>query len=113
MTRSLPRYLHTLRKRHGFTQAEIALLLGYSKSMISKLETLASKPAPEAIVGCEVIFGEHPRDIFPALYEEIEDAVGRRAVKLYERLEKKSDSASWEKMRFLLAMIERVEGEPS
>ncbi len=111
MTHPLPTYLRTIRKRHALTQAELGLLLGYSTSAISKFETRSSPPTVKLILGCEVIFGGGARELFPAVYRDIEDEVMRRARGLYERLEKRNDLASLDKMQLLLDMIHRVEGD--
>jgi hypothetical protein len=49
----------------------------------------------------QVIFGAAPRELFPDLYEQVEDGVMQRARDLYERLEGKTGGRSRAKLDLL------------
>lgn len=112
MHRHLPNYLRTHRKRWALTQDELALLLGLTSQVaISQYEADEKRPGSDILLGAEVIFGAPPRDLFPKVYGEIEDAVIRRAKELYERLELRTDLPAATKLRLLTDMMRRIEGD--
>jgi transcriptional regulator with XRE-family HTH domain len=109
MPTRLPIYLHTLRKRSGFTQRELAFLLSISPEVLCKLEQLERQPTAWVIIGADIIFDASPASVFPSYYEKVETKVMRQASLLFERLEDKRDQESKEKCRRLLEMIKREE----
>jgi transcriptional regulator with XRE-family HTH domain len=108
MHHQLPCYLHSLRKRYGLSQPELAELLGISVSALSRYEGQSRKPTAELIVAAEVIFGLCAKDIFPLFYHEVQQVVVKRAKALYARLEKHTEPAAYEKLRLLDALFERA-----
>lgn len=102
-------YLRAHRQRCGLSEEELARLLGRSRaSGIGRFETGVRVPNGEFLLGCEVVFGVKPRDLFPGLYETVEEAVMGRAADLSKTLEGKVDQASDKKRRLLAEMVERA-----
>jgi transcriptional regulator with XRE-family HTH domain len=108
MARLLSSYLHTLRKQWGLSQPELAALFGVTASAMSRFENLSRRPTAELIIGTEVIFGQSARDVFPALYREVEETILLRARELQKQLHLSSDPARKEKLRLLEEIIERA-----
>ena len=78
-----PNRLGSLRKQWKLSHEELANLLGYRfKSAICRVEADERPPTIQFALACEVVFGECPRKIFPALYAAIEEDVMRHAAKL-------------------------------
>lgn len=79
-------YLRIHRMRLGFTQRELAFLLGgSSREKVSYYELGQREPTSEILVACQIIFGIEGRLLFPAMYRRITTAVKRRAQRLLER----------------------------
>src|SRR5205823_13084943 len=108
MPTRLPIYLHTLRKRSGLTQRELAFLLCIAPDALCKLEQLERIPSAWVVIGADIIFDASPVAVFPSYYEKVETKVMHQAALLYERLGNKQDMESHDKRRHLLKMIERV-----
>ena len=108
MRKPLPIYLHTLRKRAGLSQRELAFLLRISSGMLSKLERLERPPTVSVVIAAGIVFGVPVREVFPSLYDQVEAKVMQQASILYERLETENDTKSKEKCLLLLNMIQRV-----
>lgn len=80
MSHAMPQYLRTYRKRAGFTQHEVASLLGlHTAENVSRYERMARRPTLETAIACELIFGVPARVLLPGLYREVEQGVRRRA----------------------------------
>lgn len=86
MEKKMPlNYVRTLRRSWAFTQEEIAVLLGFKdRSGISRIESGKRLPSLESTLALEVLFGVAPKQLFPDLYTETEEALLRRAYPLYE-----------------------------
>jgi hypothetical protein len=56
-----------------------------------------------------VIFGHSAKDVFPALYQDIERAILDRARVLHDSLESRTDPASRKKLRLLAEFIKRAQ----
>ena len=98
-------YLRTHRRRWELTQRELAFLLGInSPSQISRYEHVLCQPTARILIACEVIFSEHPSALFPALYSEIEEEVMRRALSLFEEIERPDGRYPSAKRDLLLRM---------
>ena len=72
MSHRLPSYLHTLRKQWGMSQADLAALFDLTPSALSRFENLSRRPSVDLVIGAEVIFGHSAKEVFPAMYREIE-----------------------------------------
>jgi transcriptional regulator with XRE-family HTH domain len=83
----LPNYLKTYRKRAGFSQDEIALLLGCkSAGHVSRYERFHRLPSFHTLLAFKVIFQASARELFTGEYQTVEDAVSRQAQRLATRL---------------------------
>ncbi|MGB0747132.1 MAG: helix-turn-helix transcriptional regulator [Magnetospiraceae bacterium] len=80
MSKTLPCYLRTYRKRAGLTQWQLAHLLGLPQdTAISKLERRRRMPSLEVAFGCQAVFGVPADRIFPGVMEEARANVATRA----------------------------------
>lgn len=110
MSRSrLSNYLRTERLRSGLSQRELGELLGFTDSIIGKVEIGRRKPSFEIVLMTEIVFGRPRRELFPELVEAIEDAVLLRAVAMEDRLALRKDAVSKRKRAHLNALINRLQ----
>lgn len=86
-------YLRVRRRQWALTQKELAFLLGYqNETIVSRLERQERKITLTVGFACQLVFGSEPREIFPSLFEQVEDAVVRRMLELYEGLKQRAPS---------------------
>jgi len=112
MARHVTSYLRTHRLRWGLSCAELANLLGISKSSLIRYE-LELRPIPaRVLVACELVFGVPGSELFPGFYEAIEDALMARALPLHARVADRNDPFSRKKQALLEAMPGRLSGRP-
>ncbi|HZL44071.1 MAG TPA: helix-turn-helix transcriptional regulator [Verrucomicrobiae bacterium] len=83
---NLPNYLRTCRKSTGFSQEEIAYLLGFHSAHVSRFERFRRTPGFRTALAFEVIFKLSLRELFSGEYKSIESAIRRRAKRLVKRL---------------------------
>ena len=106
--------MQTHRLRWALSQHELARLIGKnSHSTISRYEQQGKVPPLRTLLAYEVVFGQGLREMLPALYHEIEDAVLGRGAELWKELEGRDDHGAQRKRDLLLAMVARATGEPS
>lgn len=87
MSSRLENYLRTYRKRSGFSQDEVAFLLGSSSgAKVSRYERFARQPSLRTLFAYEVIFQAPVRALFAGLYQKVEKTTLSRAQGLAERL---------------------------
>jgi len=105
--RKLPSYLRTHRRRVGFTQKELAFLLGCQKgSKVSRYERLIRFPSLKTALAYEAIFGTSMQELFAGIYEEIEQEVRKRAEVLFQKLyTEKPDPVTARKLDHLRTII--------
>ncbi len=102
-------YLRAYRRRWSLSEEELTKLLGAANaSHVCRFETGERVPLTKVLLGAEVIFGVPPRELFPGLYEQVEDAVMGRAARLHEQLEGKNDRRSTRKRELLEDMMRRA-----
>lgn len=101
-------YVRRTRRRWALSQSELALLLGTSQSIVSRLEGGESIPDATLAFRLQVVFGHSPRALFPGLYGSVEDAVMAKAAKLDRSLGERQDYATQTKRRLLTAMAHRA-----
>lgn len=100
------------RKRHGLTQHEMAFLLGSKNgSSVSHLERGAREPSLRNAFACEMMFGVPARDLFPGIYEEVEQEVKTRAQVLSDRSSHATGRRVWYRRKLLEAIIAPKEHE--
>lgn len=86
-SRKLPNYLRTQRKRVGFTQDELAFLLGCEHfEMVCRYERSIDLPVLKIALAYHAIFGTSLQELFAGVYEEIEQQVITRAEELAQRI---------------------------
>ena len=76
--------------------------------MVCRLEKCGQIPGGKVALGCEVIFGVTARDMFPGLYEQVEEAIMGRAARLDSELAGKTDRKSLRKRELLSDMMRRA-----
>jgi transcriptional regulator with XRE-family HTH domain len=83
----LPNYLRRYRRRIGFLQKELAMLIGLSSgTKVSSHENFAREPSAAAIFAYEIVFGQPASELFRGSYEAIREAVRQRALDLLNDL---------------------------
>lgn len=87
MSYRLSNYVLTFRRHWALTQSDLAFLLGLSPDQISRLESEECAPTAHLLLGAEIIFGGSLQDLFPALYDQIEETVVQNLYRLGEKLE--------------------------
>lgn len=109
---NIPCYLRTLRREWGLTQEELAgLLPNGSRARVSDVELAKAQPNAEEILAYSLIFGMLPGDIFPAVYDSLEEEVIRRAYALDEALAEDGSHWTRQKKRLLRALLARATGK--
>jgi transcriptional regulator with XRE-family HTH domain len=104
----LPNYLRASRKTSGLSQEEIAFLLGFHSSHISRYERFRRAPGFRIAVAFEVIFKTSVRVLFTGDYHIIEKAIRRRAKHLARRLKSQNPNHLTDRK---LAHLEKIIGE--
>jgi len=114
MVHRLPNYLRTYRKRAGFTQDEIAYLLGCkSGAKVSRYESFSRLPSIKTSFAYSVIFRVPQKELFAGEYQKVESEVimrARRMIKKYEAFE--DDPKFRQKINFLRVIIFDHSTEP-
>lgn len=88
MSRKLPNYLRTYRRRAGLTQKELGFLLGCKTgAKVSRYEHYQREPSLYAILSCDAIFGAPLCDLFAGMYSEARNKVAERAKAMLARLQ--------------------------
>lgn len=83
MARKLDNYLKTHRKRAGFSQDDIAFLIGMSDgTKVSRYERRRRRPSLETALALEALFGVPTRELFPGVFLRAEQRMRQRARQL-------------------------------
>ena len=81
-----PNRIRQLRKEKGLKQRELARIMGYeSVSSLSHMEAGRKLPSIKTVIKLEAALQRPIRDIYPRLFDEIYDPVGRRRVELFQK----------------------------
>lgn len=112
MAQKLPNYLGMHRKRAGFTQAEVAFLLGCrSGAKVSRYERCGREPQLRTVLAYQVTFRVQTDELFSGIHREVERQVRRRAVLLSKKLTRsKPDRFTERKLEALKAIRSAKEG---
>ena len=103
-------YLRPLRRRWGFTQHELAYLLGVaSRTIISRVEGGKRTPSLAAALALSIVFDATQPQLFPGVISSVQESVLRGANELYEALQGDPSKATRIKLDFLEEVIARVE----
>jgi len=84
------------------------MLLGIGGSALCKFESLSRRPTIELAIGAEVMFGHPMKEVFPALYGEIEKAIVDRARRRRDRYKARRKPAPSTRLRALDEIIARA-----
>lgn len=83
----LPSYLRFYRRRWQLTQEELAFLIGYgTESMISRFEHGERTITLGAAAAFQTVFGVEARELFPGVFESVEERVLQRMRELHDQL---------------------------
>ena len=89
MSHKLPNYLRAYRKGVGFTQGEVAYLLGcLSGAKVSRYERFSRQPNLDTVFAYETIFRIPARELFAGVHQRVEHETARRVRVLIRRLGK-------------------------
>lgn len=105
---SLPNYIRSRRKSVCLSQEEIAFLLGFDSSHISRYERFRRSPGFKIAIAFEVIFKTPIHVLFSGDYRKIEKAIRSRAKRLAKRLRRQLQDHETERK---LAHLEKIIGE--
>lgn len=84
----LQNYLRTYRRRAGFSQDEVAYLLGAkSGTKTSRYERFRRTPSLETALAYEAVFGIPVRELFAGVSQKVERETRMRARRLARKLE--------------------------
>lgn len=109
---TLSNYIRSNRKRFGFSQWEIARLLGCVKGeAISRYERFARLPGLETALAFEIIFKIPVRDLFLGESRKVERAIRRRAKRLAATIETHGEKVNGIKVARLREIISGDGGE--
>jgi transcriptional regulator with XRE-family HTH domain len=109
MSQSPPfNYVRMCMHRHGLSRIGLAKLVGYkSRKAINRIANGHRKPTLETAFALQIIFGFVPHELFPGIFERVEEGVMRRGQELHELLEGLDDSRSAAVRELLEAMPAR------
>lgn len=86
--RALNNYLRMYRKRNGFTQKELAFLLGcMHRSKVSRYERGVRMPSLPTVIGLEIVFRAPVSRLFTGTYTNMREEVRSRARRLSKQLD--------------------------
>jgi transcriptional regulator with XRE-family HTH domain len=104
----LDNYLRTYRKNRGFSQREVAFLLGcHSGGKVSRYERSKRTPPLETIFAYETILGISAQELFAGIQERAGRRAMHRARLLRRRLERQAKNPILaQKVDFLRALTE-------
>ncbi len=114
MSHKLPNYLRAYRKGVGFTQGEVASLLGcQSGAKVSRYERFARQPNLGTVFAYETIFRLPARELFAGIHQRAERATVRRVHVLTRRLSRRASTpASRRKADFLREVSLGLRADP-
>jgi hypothetical protein len=114
MVQRFQSYLRPFRRHWGFTQGELAFLIGYQTGKsISRIEALEQTPTFNAALSCAVIFNTAPVKLFPGALSDAEQLVFARANELYNELQGDPSKTTRIKLDFLEVLPARLESKRS
>ena len=95
-------YVRTFRQRHCLTEDELAFLVSRrSHARISRIEIGRAVPNLAVAMALQVLFRQPPKEMFPGLYETVEDDVMRRAKNFLDDIEGLNDRKTRAKRELL------------
>lgn len=108
MSRKLNNHLRRHRRRAGFSQGEIAFLLGRrAASIASRHEQCARQPNLETALAYQAIHGVPVSDLFPSTYRKVENKVLKRA-RVLKRVVRRAPTSALQRAK--LAALRLIAG---
>lgn len=110
----LPNYLRLHRKRLGFSEKEIAFLLGLRcSSQVSRYEHFRRVPNLMTALAFHAIFRTASPELFGGKFETVEREIVKRAKRLLKKFEGQPGSAAMaRKLLWLRILVGEVEAPP-
>ena len=106
MVQRFKSYLRPVRRRWGFTQVELAFLLGFRTGKnISRIESLKQTPTLSVALSASIIFNTAPVKLFPGAIFDAEQLILARGRELYDQLQGHPSKATRIKLDFLEAYL--------
>jgi transcriptional regulator with XRE-family HTH domain len=106
--------LRTHRRRHGLSQADIAMLLGaVSGTKASRYENFARMPGALTVFAFEIVFNQPASELFAGNYQAVRRAVQERARRMVKQLNAQPDPQTRKTLRKLELLRSIVESKPS
>ena len=94
-TPRLENYLRAYRKKSGFTQRDVAFLLGCQNgAQVSRYEKRRRLPPLQTALACEAVFGIPVAELFAGLRERVGREIEKRLLELRSRLQTKTSKGS-------------------
>ena len=101
--------LRTHRKKWALTQRELADLIGIaSQQHVSHVERSMIVPGIKVVLALEIVFGVCAKQLFPKLFDEIEDEVVRNLYQFGERLKSNVSKAAARKRQLVAEALSRA-----
>ena len=91
------------------TQAELGELLGTTKDAVSKMERGERPVSVQVLIATSIIFGVSAAELFPALYDAVEEDLAIRALHFSARFEGFEDPASKKKFDLVSGIPNRLQ----
>lgn len=109
---TIPCYLRTQRRMYGFTQEELAGLIGRGgRERVSGVERALAQPNAAEILAYSVLFGLKPAELFPAFYDQVEEKLIEAAYALDEQTIETKPKDAKRKRDLLRAALARATGK--
>ena len=103
-------YLRSYRQRWGFSQGELAHLLGWGQSdVISRVERKQRPPTLNLAIACFILFGTPAAELFPAISANVEAGVMSRVWEMYHTIQGDPSPRKKRKIQLFEDAIKRAE----
>ena len=107
----LPNYLRANRKRLALSQDEVAFLLGTENgTKVCRHERFVREPSLETALAYEAIFKRSVSELFPGLYQKVEQEVAARAKTLAKKTDHLKSSQRTARKRETVADLAALTG---
>ena len=103
-------YVRSYRLRWGLSQVELANLLGWNRpDVVSRIEKKQRPPSLRFVIGCLILFGTEPGEVFPDISTGVETLVMARVQEMYESIQGNPSKRTKMKIELFESAIERAE----
>ena len=102
-------HVRAYRRRWGFTQDELAFLMGFkSRSVVTDLEGAEKLPTIDIAFALFAVFGTDGLELFPSLFRKVREGVVARAHERYDHLQGSAAPMTRAKLDFLEELFARA-----